>query len=84
MAIKNNFPEFCNLFKSLDPNVGLGAFYMAMYDRLCLNPAQQKNVLARLASQRDQLRLFLHANKLIDHIDQPESAVVSGIYFYSM
>ena len=75
-AIENDFPDFCDLFKSLDPDVGLGAFYTAIYDRLSLNPTQ-KDISARLASQRNQLRLFLHEKKLIDHIDQPESAVVS-------
>ena len=75
-AIEDDFPEFCDLFETLDPDVGLGAFYTAIYDRLSLNPAQ-KDISARLASQRDQLRIFLHEKKLIDHIDQPESAVVS-------
>jgi len=75
-AIENDFPDFCDLFKSLDPDMGLGAFYTAIYDRLSLNPTQ-KDISARLASQRNQLRLFLHEKKLIDHIDRPESAVVS-------
>ena len=76
VAIENDFPDFCSLFESLDPDVGLGAFYTAIYDRLSLNPAQ-KDISAHLASQRDQLRLCLHEKKLIDHIDRPESAVVS-------
>ena len=75
-AIEDDFPEFCDLFETLDPDVGLGAFYTTIYDRLSLNPAQ-KDISACLASQRDQLRIFLHEKKLIDHIDQPESAVVS-------
>jgi len=76
MAIEDDFPDFCNMFKSLDPDVGLGAFYTTIYDRRALNPAR-KDISAVLASQRDQLRLFLHEKKLIKNIDQPESAVVS-------
>jgi hypothetical protein len=75
-AIEDDSADFCNLFESLDPDVGLGAFYTAIYDRLSMNPAQ-KDISACLASQGDQLRLFLYEKKLIDHIDQPESAVVS-------
>ena len=41
LAIENDFPDFCTLFESLDPDVGLGAFYTAIYDRLSLNPAQK-------------------------------------------
>ena len=73
VAIENDFPDFCDLFESLDPDVGLGTFYTAIYNRLSLNPAQ-KDISAHLASQHNQLRIFLHEKKLIN---QPESVVVS-------
>ena len=91
-AITVDFIDFFNISQPLsDPDVGLGALYTLIHDRHQLNsylvdPAQT-DTSAVLGEQRDKFRLFLYANKIIQHTDQFESAVVMSklniVYWYS-
>lgn len=74
-AITQKFDEFREVFKPLKPGSALNTFYRTINERFELNPEEEK-VTVILGFQRDQLRIFLHERQIIDHLDQPESAVV--------
>ena len=80
-AITVDFINFSNICQPLlDPDVGLGALYTVLHDRLQLDlhliDSTQEDTSVILGAQRDKFRLFLRDNKIIDHLDQFESAVV--------
>lgn len=74
-GITPNFEEFTKVFRSLKPGSALNTLYRTINDRFELDP-EEDNITVILGFQRDQLRIFLYEKKLIDHVDQPESAVV--------
>jgi hypothetical protein len=75
IAIMKRFDEFTGIFKSLKPGSSLNALYQAINERFELDP-EEPNVTTTLGFQRDRLRIFLHEKDIIEHLDQPESAVV--------
>ena len=74
-AITQKFDEFTEVFESLKPGSALNTLYQTINERFELDP-EDDNVTVILGLQRDRLRIFLHEKRIIDHLDQPESAVV--------
>lgn len=74
-AITQKFDEFTKVFKSLKPGSALHTLFQTINERFELDP-EEDNATVVLGFQRDQLRIFLHKKRIIDHLDQPESAVV--------
>ena len=74
-AITPKIDNFTEVFKCLKPGSALNTFYQTINDRFEPDPEDDKATVI-LGSQRDRLQIFLHEKQIIDHLDQPESAVV--------
>ena len=74
-AITQKFEEFAEVSKSLKPGSALNTLYRTINERFELDPEDDK-VTVILGLQRDRLRRFLHQKRIINHLDQPEFAVV--------
>lgn len=75
IAITNRFDEFTEIFGSLKSGSPLNSLYQTFNERFELDP-EEEDVTTSLGLHRDRLRIFLHEKQIIEHLDQPESAVV--------